>query len=738
MPLYTPILHYRIISLLLLLSVCSIQSELLLCQAHSKTRPSVGVVLSGGAAKGIAHIGVLKVIEEAGIPIDYIAGTSMGAIIGGLYAIGYDASDIEKITIEQNWTKLLSDNISRTDLSIEEKPEEDLYFISFPYGKTGVKVPAGIISGQNIENLLNKLCFPAYQIRDFNQLPIPFLCVAMDIITGKEVVMREGYLPAAMRASMAIPSLFEPIQRDSFLLVDGGVINNFPVDRLIEMGADIIIGVDVGFQKPQPTDNFDIFKIFEQTVLIASEGRNNQNRASCDILISPDLTGLAASNFSAADTFIARGEKAARSMISALLALSDSLEDFPAFSYKKSTLPSVDSVFLKEIEILGLKKVSAKLLTGKLELDMLTWITPSNIETAINNAFSSLYFTKVSYEVQKIENDKTPNSVRIIIHVAEKEGGMLRVGLNYNSDFRSSIILNTTFRNLLFDGSKLSVNLSLGENPKLLASFFKNNGEKPGFGADLEGQNMNIYWYNGTRKTATIDYASYSTRLYTQSIFKNSFAVGGGFEYEIINLKPVVGDLLPEKESNRFYNGYFFMNVDRYDDVSYPTAGSRFYALYKLVNARNIRPVHFISFRYEKAVHLANRFTLIPSVFGGYSSADTITPVYQFYVGGMNQLYSKGLVSFIGLDFMQVNNRVVTGIGLNIQYNIWRNNYIVLKANSGSTAWTPDTLFKRGSGLLGFGITIGNNSVIGPIEITFMASNAHHDLLSYINIGYWF
>ena len=504
------------------------------------------------------------------------------------------------------------------------------------------------------------------------------------------------------------------------------------------MGADIIIGVDVGFQKPQQTGKYDIFKIFEQTILVASEGRNNQNRASCDILIMPDLTGLGASNFSAADTFIARGEKAARSMIAALNALSDSLHDFPSFFRKKPTLPSVDSVFLKEIEILGLKKVSAQLLTGKLELDMLTWLKPSDIETAINNAFSSLYFTKVSYELQKIEYDKTPNSVRLIIHVAEKEGGMLRVGLNYNSDFRSSIILNTTFRNLLFDGSKLSVNLGLGENPKLLASFFKNNGVKPGFGADLEGQNMNVYRYNGIRKTATIDYTSYSARLYTQSIIKNSFALGGGFEYEIVNLKTVVGELLPDKESTRFYNGYFFMNIDRYDDISYPTAGGRFYALYKLVNARNIRPVHFISLHYEKAVHLAKRFTLIPSVFGGYSSADTNTVVYQFYVGGMNQLYNKGLVSFVGLDFMQVNNRVVTMIGLNLQYNFWRNNYIVFKVNAGNTAWTASNLLKRGSGLLGFGITIGNNSVIGPIEITLMASNAHHNLLPFFNIGYWF
>jgi NTE family protein len=223
-----------------------------------------------------------------------------------------------------------------------------------------------------------------------------------------------------------------------------------------------------------------------------------------------------------------------------------------------------------------------------------------------------------------------------------------------------------------------------------------------------------------------------------QSVFKNSIALSAGFEYEIITLRPVVGDLLPDKESTPFYNGYLLMNLDRYDDVNYPSIGSRFCGLYKLVNTPDSRPVHFFSFRYEKAVRIFNRFTLLPSIFGGFSSADTANSVYQFYVGGMNQLYNKGLVSFVGLDFMQVTNRVVTGIGLNFQYNFWKNNYIVLKANAGSTAWTIANMFNKDSGLLGFGITLGNNSVIGPIEITLMASNAHRDLLSYINIGYWF
>jgi NTE family protein len=719
--------------------LCFVSAGSIRGQTSAAKRPSVGVVLSGGGAKGLAHIGVLKVMEEIGIPVDYIAGTSMGSIIGGLYAAGYDADRLETITVGQNWNKLLSDNIPRTDLSIEEKTEEDIFFISFPYGKTGVRIPSGIISGQNIENLLNTLCFPVYRIRDFNRLQIPFLCVAMDITSGKEVLLRDGYLPDAMRASMAIPSLFAAVRRDSFLLVDGGVINNFPSDRLKEMGADILIGVDVGYQnKEPPSDFYDIFKIFEQTVFLSSEARMNANRRLCDILITPDMTGYGASSFSNADSLIARGERAARAHLPELYKLRDSLRNISGFSSKKPVLPAVDSVFLKEVQITGLEKVSSRLLTGKLQLSLQSWIKPADLHSAINNAYSSLYFSKVTYELQPVEDEKTNSQARLLIRVTEKEGGSLRVGLNYNSDFRASIILNTTFRNLLIDGTKLSVSIGLGDSPKILASYFKNNGAKPGWGLEVEGQNMDIYYYRGDRKTTTIDYTDISVRLFTQSIFKNSFAVGGGLEYDFVNLKPVVGDVLPESESDRFYNGFFFLNIDRYDDISYPTRGSSLYGVYKLIYAEELPFRHFVRFQYEKAVPIVKRITFLPSFFAGYSSADSAQSMIQFYLGGMNQLHNKGLLPFVGLDFMQINSRFFAGIGANLQVNFWRKNYAVLRINAGSSSWIHSDLFQPGTGLLGFGITLGNKSMIGPIEITLMASNVHHDLLSYFNIGYWF
>ncbi|MCK5464741.1 MAG: patatin-like phospholipase family protein, partial [Bacteroidales bacterium] len=165
----------------------------------TEKRPKVGLVLSGGAAKGMAHVGVLKVIEEAGLKIDYIGGTSMGGLVSALYAIGYSADSLAGLVSTLDWDRLLSDDIHRRDLSIEEKPDYDRFFVSFPLQERKVKLPAGVVSGQNIENLIAELCSHVHNIQDFNQFQIPFLCVSADVATGAEVIHRDGYLPNAMR-----------------------------------------------------------------------------------------------------------------------------------------------------------------------------------------------------------------------------------------------------------------------------------------------------------------------------------------------------------------------------------------------------------------------------------------------------------------------------------------------------------------------------------------------------------
>ena len=721
-----------------LLCFIFIRPQFVFAQSQDNSRPKIGIVLSGGAAKGIAHIGALKVIEEAGLPVDYIGGTSMGGIMAGLYAIGYNASELEKIAITQDWTSLISDDINRRDISIEEKTDEDLFFLSFPIRESKVSLPTGIIAGQNIENNINKLCAHVYNIRDFNEFQIPYLCVAMDIVTGNEVVLRSGYLPEAMRSTMAIPSIFEPVQKDSLLLVDGGVLNNFPADHVKNMGADILIGIDVGIKGNSKNRKNDLFKILEQTIEWTSAKKDQANRALCNILISPDISGYGLSSFNAADSLIARGEKAAMAVFPDLKALADSLNDIYDFIPVIPSYQPPDSFLLKEIWISGLKRVSEKLINGKLQLEVPSKVTHDDIYKAINNAYSSLYFEKITYEIQEADENSPGNGIRLKINVREREGALIRVGLNYNSDLKASIIFNATFRNLLLNGSRLSVNFGLGENPRLLASYFKNNGWKPGFGLDLEINNYDIFSYEGSRKVSTLDFTDYSARLYTQSIFSNSYSLGLGVEFENQVIKPVISEVIDETQSDQYYNAYGFIHLDTYDDLFFPEIGSRFNAMYKLIYNPSISPAHFLIYRYEQAIKISKKITLIPSIFGGFTSVDSATTAYQFHLGGLNQFYRLGQISFTGLHFMQVTDRNIVAAGLNFQYNFWRNNYIVFRANAGVTAWDIRNLPEKENGILGFGVSVGNNSLIGPIEITFMGSNLHREPMVYFNIGYWF
>ena len=278
-------------------------------------RPKIGLVLSGGGAKGAAHIGVLKVIEEADIPIDYICGTSMGAIVGGLYSIGYNAHELDSIVRSQDWMFLFSDQINRTHRSYAAKEKNDAFLLSIPFNNTTeLTKRGGIMKGQSIFNKFSDLTIGYHQLSSFNQLPIPFSCVATDLVTGREVIMDKGSLPLAMRASMSVPGFFEPVREDCMILVDGGILNNFPVDIMKKMGADIIIGVDVSNNGLETNQYNSLLDVANRLAFLSGEEKYARNKDMVDIYINPGLIGYSATDFktSAIDSVINKGETAAR------------------------------------------------------------------------------------------------------------------------------------------------------------------------------------------------------------------------------------------------------------------------------------------------------------------------------------------------------------------------------------------------------------------------------------------
>lgn len=338
-----------------------IAAGLLCISVHTTAQPGprkkVGVVLSGGGAKGMAHIGALKVIEEAGIPIDYVVGTSMGSIIGGLYSIGYTPEQMDSMVRRQDWSFLLSDKIPRSEQNMAEREASEKYVFSLPFGKNAkTQAVGGLIKGQNLANLFSELTVGYHDSIDFNKLPIPFACVSENIVNGNEVNFHKGVLATAMRASMAIPGVFTPVRLDSMVLVDGGVVNNYPVNVARAMGADIIIGVDVQNDLKPANELNSTGSILGQLINLMGLELYKKNLKETDTYIKVDVEGYSAASFtpSAVDTLIRRGEEAALAQKNSLIKLKQELgldntympKPLPSYPYSPNR-----KVYIKEITL---------------------------------------------------------------------------------------------------------------------------------------------------------------------------------------------------------------------------------------------------------------------------------------------------------------------------------------------------------------------------------------------------
>lgn len=331
----------QILTMKKLFFILIILLQVLPCTAE--TRPKVGVVLSGGGAKGTAHVGVLKVLEKAGIPIDYIVGTSMGAIVGSLYSIGYSPEELDSIMMKQDWKQLLSDQQKRENMSLESKEESDRYILSLPFHeKPQDAISGGVLRGRNIGNMLWELTEGYHDSIDFRKLPIPFACVSQDVVTGKEIVHTSGVLPIAVRASMSLPGVFAPVVLGDHILIDGGMVNNYPVDVARQMGADIIIGADVQeeLKSAEELEN-DIFAQFMQLIDLQSQDRWKSNIRNSDVYIKINIKGYSTASFrtEAIDTLINRGEQAAMSKIDQIYAIKEKLGDVSNENPARKTSP---------------------------------------------------------------------------------------------------------------------------------------------------------------------------------------------------------------------------------------------------------------------------------------------------------------------------------------------------------------------------------------------------------------
>lgn len=447
-------------------------------------KPKVVLVLSGGGAKGIAHIPLLQKLDSLHIVPDLIVGNSMGSIIGGLYAMGYSGDSIEKITKDIDWSKILGGGQSLKTVSVEEKREFQRYLAGIGIKDGKPNSVSSILNDQNLREYLSELTFPVYNVKDFDNLSIPFRAMATDLVEGKEVILSKGSLAFAMRSSMSLPAVFNPMNYEKTILVDGGVMNNFPTDIAKQMGADIIIGSDVGGGM-EPIEKLNNFAtVLMQTSMFPSNIKNPANRALCDILVDhlPNLR-FSTADFAESDEIYKDGKIAAEQNLPALIALAQKLKGYPQRTHELPKMPNefiIDTIVYKNIS-----KENIPLVMARTNLKTHTKYTTKDLFSGLNRAMGTNLFDQITYNHFITDEGK----LGIVLTAFEHAKNQVNASLHFDTYRGVGLILNYTARNVLAESSRLLITADIAEQPKARINFQKNFGKNKDWwwGSELYG-----------------------------------------------------------------------------------------------------------------------------------------------------------------------------------------------------------------------------------------------------------
>ena len=711
-------------------------------------KPKIGLVLSGGGAKGFAHIGVLKEIEKAGIKLDYIGGTSMGAIIGGLYACGYSADELDSIFKGTDFDELLQDFVPRNNKTFYEKRNDEVYAFSLPFQKFKVSVPKGISKGLYNYNLLSKLTHNYRYVRDFNQLKIPFVCIATNVETGEEKIFRNGSLPLVLSASGAFPSLFSPVEIDGELYIDGGVANNYPVEEVRRMGADIIIGVDVQDDLKNRDKLTGATGVLVQISNYQMIEKMKEKRKLTDIYVKPDIEGFSVVSFDQGQEIIKRGVEAALQVKSQL----DKIGSQELKPLQKSS--KIDSVFIKEVAINYMKNYTRSYILGKLRFVAGKRISYNDLHSGINNLNATQNFSSINYNIIKDDYESDVLSINL------KENPIktyLKLGLHYDDLYKSSALLNVSQKNLLFSNDIASLDFILGDNFRYNFDYYRDNGFHWSFGVKSKLNRFNKRQsktdFRGgdvitalSLKTIDLDYLDLTNQVYVQTIFAQKFLVGGGLEHKYINIQSNnFQDEATFIEDSNYLAGFAFLKYDSFNNKYFPKRGWYFFGDAQTFVSSSDYNNDFTKHSIFKAdVGIAQTFfkkaTLKIQSEGGFSVGENANNIFNFSLGGYGFSTVNNIKPFYGYDFLSLSGDSYVKASITVDYEFLKKNHLNIGANFTNIGykifdndiWISKPLYS------GYSLGYGMETLIGPIEIKQSWSPETGNSFTWISVGFWF
>ena len=733
-------------------------------------RPKVGLVLSGGGARGAAHVGAIRLIEELQIPVDYVAGTSMGAIIGALYAIGYTADEMDSLLMTRDWRVLLSNSVPRSMQPYALREDEQHYQVNIPYenstrtensaryrdagirvGRHSSRFPKvlarpGLIDGNNLLNEFADLTFAYHDSVSYDVFPRPFACVATDLVTGNAVVLDRGYLAESMRASMSIPGVFYPIYKGSQVLVDGGVVNNYPVDVARRMGAEIIIGVDLNTGPTMAAELHSFPRIFERLIGTMGSDLRRHNVESTDVLIAPMVGDYPVMGFDSVrlDQLVDIGYEAALQCRPQLEALKERLGIYAAPVVESETvLPSPltassDTFVLGSISVVGYDRTEMLDLLSQYGISEGRIISGDDISLAVEGIYGLGTFSSVQYHL----SDQEPYALEML--VVPNPYNQVQLGFRIDSEEAAAALFSMGINELRLSGPKLDLTMRLSANPwvKAYAAYAWCGG--PQVNASVK------YWFSDVNRfyehsAHAFDYHYYGSDLFLSDLLSRAYDLRLGARYDHFLVRGLRHDELPARsyadtgDRDSYVGLYVSLRDDLFDAAYLPTSGYT-YGVEAAYSMNNRKHSCFGTLQADAsaAFPLTRTTVLQPAVYMRMLWGGDVPSVYANSLGGyLPGRYMRQQIPFVGLTGCEFMQRQLAVLRLDVRQQLVPDFYLSAIANYAYSTNRLRSPFE-GKGLWGLAAGLTYSTTVGPLSFYTHWSDAHHRFGAYVSFGYAF
>ena len=717
--------------------------------SNALNRKKVAVVLSGGGAKGMAHIGALKVLERAGIPIDIVTGTSMGSIIGGLYAIGYNAQSLDSMVRVQDWSYVITDreNLRRQSLNDRRKQNTYVYSTGMTIGKRNMQA-GGIIKGKNLAELFQRLCTGYTDSIDFtHDLRIPFACVATNIIDNSEVDFHSGRLPQAMRASMAIPAAFSPVRIGDKVLVDGGLKNNYPADIAREMGADIIIGVTVQGAPKEAADLVGTMSILSQIIDVNCKNKYEENLAITDLHLSVDTKGYGSASFSQAaiDTLIRRGEEVAMRHWDDIIALKKriGIDD----SFRPVILqPLRPQVMTEKRRVIGfvfenMTPQDERFLKQKFHISRI-----DSIDASLEQQLTTSMRVDLFYQTAESRLIPEGDGVRVVLSAGNRKSVQLHAGVRYDTEEYAALQLGLDIPFKTAIPVNADITLRLGKRLKARGEITAHprSFSRPTFSYSFSRNDVDLYIKGDL--DYNIRYNQFQAEVLPFNFNLSRFNLQMGLRWDYMHYRNKLGSAAAKEftlENEHFFSYRARAEYNSEDNWYFPSRGARFKAEYAYLTDDFARledqaGMSEVSAHWRMSFTLGSRFTLQPMVYGRLLFGKTVPLVFSNAIGG-NWFghYVEQQMPFAGVGNVEYVDDQFVAAQLQVQQRMGSNHYALLRVSGAQYAEKTAQLLDHHT-LFGVQAAYYYDTMFGPAGITIGYSNRTEKPYVFLNLGFVF